>query len=687
MRTANFESNGPFGSLLLEKLENLDKENDLVSTMLNRVGALIVVLDQRGAITHFNQACERISGLSAQDVKGCFFWEIASDKSESERIEKAISELRHGKTSTTHENTWISLDGKRHQIAWSNAVLIGQGQVKYMISTGIDITDQLQTKKEEAEQRSLAEALAETAAIINKTLNLDDVLDRVLENLRRVVDHDLACIFFIQDGVARVVRHQSYIQPVMDMPLCFLEIQFRIDVFKNLQEISEKKGPVIVNDSRVAGEGKPLYTWLRSNVGVPIIFEKEVLGIITLDSEEKDHFNEKSANQLQAFADQAAIAIQNARLYSELESYSSFLEQAVEDRTAELKRIKERVETILNNSPDPVVLLDKEGRIEMGNPAFQQMFGYEADEIFNENITRIAAPAASEPLREAISGVSSERETRRVALIAIRKNEENFDSELALAPIIENSTLLGIVCTIRDISEMKEITRMKDSFVSNVSHELRTPITSLRLNQHLARINPENSDIYLNRLAREIDRLDNLIDDLLRLSHLDQGRVVLALREVNLNALISQMIQDRSPLAENLQLSLIFTPDPDLPLFEGDEGLLNQSLSVLLSNALNYTPPSGTITVSTQQRQIEASRWVGFSVHDTGPGIAPDEQQRIFERFYRGQAGRDSGVPGTGLGLVIADEIVKRHGGTFEVQSKGIPGEGATFTIWIPVET
>lgn len=137
-------------------------------------------------------------------------------------------------------------------------------------------------------------------------------------------------------------------------------------------------------------------------------------------------------------------------------------------------------------------------------------------------------------------------------------------------------------------------------------------------------------------------------------------------------------------LAESKPLSLSLKAARKLPQTEADPGLLGEALSVLLTNAFNYTPPGGEVVIGTRTRKKGSQRWVGFSVGDTGPGILSDEQPRLFERFFRGEAGRTSGAPGTGLGLAIAKEIVELHHGLIEVESAGIPGQGATFTIWLP---
>jgi signal transduction histidine kinase len=113
--------------------------------------------------------------------------------------------------------------------------------------------------------------------------------------------------------------------------------------------------------------------------------------------------------------------------------------------------------------------------------------------------------------------------------------------------------------------------------------------------------------------------------------------------------------------------------------------MLGQVLSILLTNALNYTPDGGKVTIRVEMREEDGRSWGGFSVSDTGPGIPPEEQPRVFTRFFRGQSAHSTKVSGTGLGLAIAKEIVDRHRGQIEVDSTGIPGEGTTFRVWLPL--
>ncbi len=186
-------------------------------------------------------------------------------------------------------------------------------------------------------------------------------------------------------------------------------------------------------------------------------------------------------------------------------------------------------------------------------------------------------------------------------------------------------------------------------------------------------------------IRRETDRLAHIIDGLLHLSRLDQGRVPFNPAPISLNALAEQYVLDRTPLAELKGLSLRFEGTLNSPIVLADERLLGQGISILLTNALNYTPPGGRITVRTETQLSNGQIWGRLLVQDTGPGINPDDRPRLFERFFRGKVGLESGTPGTGLGLALAKEIVQLHQGRIGVMSDDRPDEGTTFVIDLPI--
>lgn len=230
---------------------------------------------------------------------------------------------------------------------------------------------------------------------------------------------------------------------------------------------------------------------------------------------------------------------------------------------------------------------------------------------------------------------------------------------------------------------LQVLSRLKDDFVSNVSHELRTPITNMKLYHDLLDQRADRRPQYTAVLRREVNRLESLIEGLLMLSRLDQEREQFWFAPIDLNGLLKQFVTDREALATAKGITLMLEVESSTTLVEADQRLLEQVASILLTNALAYTPRNGCVTVRSLKRVLDGQQWVGFSVSDTGPGIPDDEQAHLFERFFRGKAGRDSNMPGTGLGLSIAKEIIDRHHGSIEVYSEGVMGQGTVFSVWL----
>jgi two-component system, sensor histidine kinase len=235
-------------------------------------------------------------------------------------------------------------------------------------------------------------------------------------------------------------------------------------------------------------------------------------------------------------------------------------------------------------------------------------------------------------------------------------------------------------------SQLRELDQMKDQFVANVSYALRSPQAVIKLYLSLLEQGkPEKHSEYMQTLHREVGRLELMIEDLLDLSKLDQGRLSLKIAPVDLNELLDQILSDRIIQAEESGLTLRYEPTGDLLRALADPTALRQIVPHLLTNAVNYTPAGGSVIVTTTACQHDGSDWATFTVKDTGLGISSKDLPHIFERFYRGEAGRKVQPPGAGLGLAIVQELVERLGGQINVESER--GGGAAFTVLLKAAT
>ena len=533
-------------------------------------------------------------------------------------------------------------------------------------------------------QADLADALAVLAKAITSRLDLDAVLDQALGMAMSLTSAREAAIWLVDAQTQELFLEAE--RGIQDESVR----RMRLPVTDRLVSKVIQTGAPLSASREVSGEEVKVRTGytVEALLYVPLVHGDETLGVLAAAHRDPGKvFGPRDEKLLSAVADFAAIAIQNTWLYKQLETYSASLEEAVRERTTELQRVKDRVEVILNNSPDAILLLRADGTIRTCNRAFYKMFRYQVDEVYNQPPVTLVEAGHVEAIGEALRAVMREGRPQRLEAVARCKGGETFDADVALAPILTEGAVTDIVCSIRDISALKEAERMKDAFVSNVSHELRSPITSLKLAKDMIEASLADPQRALGWLAREIDRLEHIIEDLLQLSRLDQGRVAFTLAPVDLNQLAEEYVEDRAPLAESRALSLTHDLMADLPPVQADRGLLGQVLSIFLTNAINYTPEGGQIVVRTHARRVDEALEAGFSVSDTGPGVSAEDKKQLFTRFYRGEAGRASMAAGTGLGLSIAKEIVERHRGQIGVVSEGLPGKGATFTVWLPVDS
>lgn len=539
--------------------------------------------------------------------------------------------------------------------------------------------------KIELEQKNhRLESVYSVGQIVNSTLNLNEILTFVTDEAIRVAHAERGLILVADRIKGHFVQHAlrgftpDEVAHVNANPL---------PLTQGLNGQALKTGQIVrVDDVRENPHYISISESIRSELVIPILRNTEVLGNISLQSTQLSAFERTDVEYLRALAEQAAIAITNAQLYTELESYNEFLELAIADRTADLRATKDRVETILNSIGDALMVLALDGRIMQANRAFETQTGFtrvQAEGEDHHDLLKLQFGSKGD--YQSALEILNPGQVWTGQTTVTRKDGTTYDADLTIAPVRDDGgTMHLLVAIIRDITPLKAAQRAKDEFVSNVSHELRTPITGIKLNYSMIERDPNRQEVYMGRLGREINRLNGLVEDLLRLSRLEHGRVELNLEPTDLNALGAQIVADREALAQTRGLTLRFDAMPDLPPATVDAGLLTQAISVLMTNAFNYTPSGGEVVVSSMMREKGKRGWVGLRIADNGPGIKPDEQARLFERFFRGTAGRASGAAGTGLGLNIARNIVDEHHGELEVFSEGIAGQGAAFTIWIP---
>ncbi|WP_031513468.1 two-component system histidine kinase PnpS [Desulfofalx alkaliphila] len=339
---------------------------------------------------------------------------------------------------------------------------------------------------------------------------------------------------------------------------------------------------------------------------------------------------------------------------------------------------RNRAKAILDSMGDGVIALDSQGRVLMINPSMERLFKVGRKECLGEKVNKVIRNHELDQLLRRVLD-HCQPLSREIKILL----PEPRIFKVKATPLKGNRTKhLGVVAIMSDVTERRHLEKMRSEFVANVSHELRTPLTSIKgfLETLLdgAIDNPKTAYNFLNIMNVETERLTRLIDDLLKLSKLENKRTMLKKQEVDLSAIITQALKIFKPQAEYKAIKLETAIPSHLPLIQGEKDLLFQVLINLIDNAIKYTPVGGKVAVMVTLHPKELK----VSVHDTGPGIPEEVKTRVFERFYRVDKARSRDAGGTGLGLAIAKHVVELHGGTITVQNHN---QGAVFSFTVPL--
>ncbi len=425
---------------------------------------------------------------------------------------------------------------------------------------------------------------------------------------------------------------------------------------------------------------------LQSGLYVPLKIGERVLGVISVESEQADAFNEADERLTTTLAAQAAIALENALLYEQVKLYALELEERVAARTSELDHERARLQTILDTAGEAIFRVGVDGRIEFANAATTRLMGYAVDEVLGQSPlalfrSTLNAPAIIQDLDDSVR----QHRSWQGELINRRKDGSVYETAVALTPIADrHGQHQGYVAVYRDITAHKELERLKSQFVSRIGHELRTPLSAIMLNLELLEYGkPERQAHYRQALTASAERLRQLIEAFFQMAKLDADLEQPDSLPVDLNRLVQDTTGEQigRAQAQGLTLDLKIDPAAGLTPILSDPQWLRQVITIVVDNALKYTSAPGTITVSTATRTETDRAWYTITIQDTGPGLTSEDLSRLFDRFFRGSAASQYTVPGTGLNLAIAQAIMSKLGGKITVESEH--GHGATFTIWV----
>jgi len=445
---------------------------------------------------------------------------------------------------------------------------------------------------------------------------------------------------------------------------------------------------------------------LRTYAGVPLQVRGESIGTLGVYHNLPRRFSPVEVDLLASFGAQAAIAIDNARLFARLQRKVEELSAAAA-RNAELytnlQAEKKQLDVIFRNSSDAIFMADQGGKLVAFNPAAEILTGWTTAEAVGRSCAEIfPSGTETEPsLSAATAQVLAEGQAKSSvveASIGTRLGDRrHVGASYAYVPPSNGEGPFALA-VVRDISHQKEVDRLKSDFISMVSHELRTPLAIIKgyastlLNSNLD-LDEARQKRFIRGINDASDRLTRLIDNLLSVSRLESGRFKLSPQEIDLRDVIRRVITATRPSSSRHELK--FTPTSEPVVVTADPNQIEQVLVNLITNAIKYSTegdvtielrriighlPEGTDTTSNGT----VRNWAIISVKDSGIGIPPNQVRQVFDQFFRGDAPAVRRVAGTGLGLYICKSIVDAHRGRIWVES--YLGRGSTFFVALPQE-
>ncbi len=631
----------------------LRTERDLVSAVVSTAGSLIVVLDRQGRIVEFNRACERTTGYSFEEVRGKRPWDLLLPVEAVEFNKEAFQKLRAGFFPSEYEGVWITRQGDRRFIVWSNTVLLDDwGFVQFIVSTGIDITERKQAEQSLQETNQTLQALVQSSPLA----------------------------IVVLDRVGRV----KLWNPASERMFGWSQ-----------EEVKGQVIPIVADDK-----------WADFQTNLESTLRGEVLNGVEIQRRRKD------GSPIAVGLWTAMLRGSRAQDDSIL-AIMADLSDRKQAETA-LKLSQERLTSFFEGNIIGILFADINGGIEQANDAFLEMVGYTQadvesgrlrwDDITPPESLAIDARHIAEALQQGAS-VLYEKEyihkngSRVPVLVGFTLLGE--DRSQAIAFVLDLTERKRLERTLRRQTEkLAEANRMKDEFLAVLSHELRTPLNSMlgwsRLLQ-TRQLDAATTNRALETIERNARLQAQLIEDILDVSKMIRGKLRLQPRPTTLEPVIIAAIDAMRPAAEAKKVQLQCWFEPGIGNVLGDPDRLQQVFWNLLSNAIKFTPEGGQVEV--QLTKISATEpltdgsntllpvdYAQVQVTDTGKGISADFLPFVFDRFRQADSSITRPDGGLGLGLSIVRHLIELHGGSVWAESPGL-GKGATFTVRLPLIT
>ena len=546
-------------------------------------------------------------------------------------------------------------------------------------------------------QRRLQDTLNLLGAVLDESLSLRALLPVILTRTLELLRAERGEIYLREEATGKLVlaAQAGTAMEVERVPVSSVPLSIARWLFEQDRPFLSDN---LAADDRFYGVADGGKAPARALIATPLRRGAEAYGLLVLEAG-AGNFEADDLLLLEAVAEKCGIAIENARLYGELRSFSHELEERVRQRTAEVAEAFRLREAILRSIADGVIVVDAAGRLLLFNPAATEAFPCLEETFIGRPLSELVHLCPDSAVwDDVLRGLANVLASPQKASTPMRFRGGKRTWVALFTPVVGLANEpVGAVGILHDVTQEVEAIEARTQFVSAVAHELRAPLGAIQgyadllLLEAAGPLNPSQQS-YLEVIQRAVQQMIALVQELMDLCRLESGRAQVEPVPASLRSATQEVLPLLELRAQQKGLVLSVELPEDLPLVLADPQRLDQILMNLLTNAIDYTPAGGRVTLRARRvlpTEADPKRfpatgtsYVEVAIQDTGIGIPPEDQERIFERFVRLQHPQVQQVRGAGLGLTIVRQLLHLQRGCIWVEST--PGQGSTFYFSLP---